>query len=73
MATDEQLARLGQNIRTRMRQRGMTQSELAERAGVTKAAMSAYVNGRRQMGVSALNGICDALGCTWHDLMKDVV
>jgi transcriptional regulator with XRE-family HTH domain len=56
-----------------MRERGMTQSELAEMAGVTKAAMSAYVNGRRQMGVSALNGICDALGCTWHDLMKDVV
>lgn len=41
---------------------GMSQAELARRAGLTRSVMNAYERGTRQPGVDALARIADAAG-----------
>jgi transcriptional regulator with XRE-family HTH domain len=44
------------------RSSGLSQAELARRAGIDRSALSAYVNGRRQPSVAALARIAGAAG-----------
>jgi transcriptional regulator with XRE-family HTH domain len=49
-------------IRMARRQAGMTQKSLAERAGTSQAAMSAYESGRRSPSVDTLCRVLGAAG-----------
>ncbi len=49
-------------IRMARRQAGLTQTELAERAGTSQAAVSAYESGRRSPSVDTLVRILAATG-----------
>ena len=55
-----------------LKSRRMTQKELAERAGVTEAAMSHYIKGDRIPRSSVLARIATALGTTSDYLMEGV-
>ena len=48
---------------------GMSQAELAFRAGVAQSVISAYEAGRRQPSLPTLAKLIDAAGC---DLMVDI-
>jgi transcriptional regulator with XRE-family HTH domain len=49
-------------IREIRRESGLSQAELARRAGLTRSVMNAYARGRRQPGVDALARIASAAG-----------
>jgi putative transcriptional regulator len=52
-------------------ERGMTLTELAQRAGVTVVNLSVLKNGRaRAVRFSTLTAVCDALGCQPCDLLS---
>jgi putative transcriptional regulator len=54
-----------------LRQRGMTLTELAARAGITVANLAVLKNGRaRAVRFSTLTALCDALQCTPADLLS---
>lgn len=55
---------LGMRIAEVLQLRGMTQKELAERVGVTEAAMSRYVAGTREPKPETLANIATALHTT---------
>lgn len=63
---------IGENICSRMRQKDITQRELASRVGLTEVTMSRYINGLRQPTAYALYRISRALGCKMEDLMRGV-
>jgi putative transcriptional regulator len=53
-----------------LEERGMTLTELAERAGVTVVNLSILKNGRaRAIRFSTLTALCDALACQPGDLL----
>ena len=72
-ATAAERERLGANIRRIMRERGMTQRQLAKATGATEAKISNYVNGKRDMGIRSLMRICEVLECGVDDLLEGVV
>ena len=54
-----------------LKQRGMTLTELATRAGITVANLAVLKNGRaRAIRFSTLTALCDALECTPADLLS---
>ena len=55
-----------------LKNRHMTQKELAEKAGVTQAAMSHYMKGDRTPRSSVLARIANALGTTSDYLMEGI-
>lgn len=52
---------LGSAIVMVMRERGMTQKETAVSAGITEAALSEYISGKREPNLKALRKIAGAL------------
>jgi molybdate-binding protein/DNA-binding XRE family transcriptional regulator len=58
------------HVRRYRQSRGWTQSELAERAGVSRAAVSAIEVGRLLPSVSAAISLARAFGCTVEDLFS---
>lgn len=57
-------------LRVRLKERGITQSELARRAGYTRHAISHYANNRAQMSPEVMKNIAYVLGCTMEDLYQ---
>ncbi|MGH3754003.1 MAG: helix-turn-helix domain-containing protein [Pseudonocardiaceae bacterium] len=55
---------LGEVLETARRAQGLTQAELAERTGITQAALSRYENDLREPDAEALGRLADALGVT---------
>lgn len=54
-----------------LKQRGMTLTELASRAGVTVANLAVLKNGRaRAVRFSTLTALCDVLECSPGDLLS---
>lgn len=49
-------------IKTLLKRQGMTQRELAEKAGTTEVSISRYMKRQRTPRLSALEGIAQALG-----------
>lgn len=58
------MSALGEVIETARRAQGLTQAELAQRAGVTQAALSRYENNLREPEPEALQRMADVLGVT---------
>lgn len=59
------------NIRERLVRREMTQGQLATAAGMTPTALSARLRGERELRLSELHAISEALGVRLADLMPD--
>lgn len=55
---------LGEALETVRRSKGLTQEQLAVKAGVTQAALSRYENGLREPDQQALARVAEALGVT---------
>jgi len=57
--------RLGEKVRRLRTERGLTQTELADRAGVSQAIISRLENKiRTNVNADVLKGLAKALGCT---------
>lgn len=53
---------LGRTLVVMRKQAGLTQDDVAKRMGITKAAVSHYENGTRQIYASVLKQYCKAVG-----------
>ena len=62
---------IGARINYMIQAIGITQKELASRAGITEAAISRYISGERVPRALALAGIAKALGTTMEELMGE--
>lgn len=60
----------GQRLEEMLKSRHMAQKELAERAGITEAAVSHYIKGDRIPRSAVLSRIADALGTSSDYLME---
>jgi len=63
------VGRLGEGLRRLRRERGLTQRELADLAGVTPAAISQAESGRRGLSLETLVPMCENLGIGLDDLL----
>lgn len=57
------------NLRDLMREVGITQTELADEACLTRATISRYLNKQRMPDLKALVNICYVLECEPSDLI----
>ena len=60
---------LGLNIVRIRKSKGLTQKALADLMGIWPAVLCHWETGRRQMGITALQRIADALGVTATSLL----
>lgn len=65
----EWLAYFGVNLAELLEDSKMTQRDLADASGLSEAAVSNYLRGRRMPGARALVNIADALGCSVDNLV----
>lgn len=49
-------------IRARLRERGLSQEDLARSMGVSPSELSRWINGRRRISEPQLTQVCDELG-----------
>ena len=63
--------KFGSNLRYYRRALGLTQKELGDRIGVTSQAVNKWENGSRLPRMNDVLRICEVLGCTPDDLIKD--
>lgn len=55
---------LPKRISQRRKMQGLTQSQLAERVGITQAFLAEIEKGRKRPSLEVLEKLCDALGCS---------
>lgn len=60
---------IGRNIRKFIVYKGINQQDVAEKAGVTQAMLSRYINGTSMPGIDKLHNIAAVLGCHVDDLL----
>lgn len=58
-------------IRELRKRARITQTQLANMIGVSTQAVSNYEKGKRNIPVSLLIPIKDALNCTWEELLEE--
>lgn len=63
--------KFGSNLRDYRRANGLTQKELGDRIGVTSQAVNKWENGSRLPRMNDVLRICEVLGCTPDDLVKE--
>jgi transcriptional regulator with XRE-family HTH domain len=57
------MALLGQTLRTARKQRNLTQSDLSERIGMSRATLSGIENGTiNEVGIRKIMALCSVLG-----------
>ena len=49
---------------------GMTQTELADKVGISRGAITAIEQGKRKVGVEELIKLCAAFNCSYQDLLS---
>jgi transcriptional regulator with XRE-family HTH domain len=69
MSEQEWLDIFANNLSAILKESGMTQRELATESGLSEAAVSNYINGRKLPGPKALINMAYALDCSLDDLM----
>lgn len=50
-------------IKETLKQRGLTQNELAERLGINRVSLSRLLSDKNDMRISTIRKIADAIGC----------
>lgn len=63
---------LGSRVRKRRQKLGLSQEELAERAGLHWTYVSGIERGRRNPGLNTLSTLASALRLSLADLVKDL-
>ena len=51
------------HIKDILKQRGLTQNELAERLGINRVSLSRLLSDKNDMRISTIQKIADAIGC----------
>lgn len=64
------MTEFGEQLRFLLKERDMTQKELAYSMGVSKQIISAYVTGERMPSVEHLINIAYVLGCDLNELVS---
>lgn len=59
----------GDNLSDMLQDAKMSQQELADATGLSKASISSYINKRKAPGLKAIINIAHALDCSVDDLM----
>jgi transcriptional regulator with XRE-family HTH domain len=54
------------DVRLRMQEQSLTQSDIAERAGWPQSLVSAYLTGDKEPGIGNLAKLASAVGCKWR-------
>ena len=62
---------LGEQIKKHLKAKGITQNELARRAGMSSSGMSTIINGSYDPRLSSLRAIAAELECSVSDLISD--
>ena len=62
---------IGNNIKRLIKEKGLTQRQLAVNSECTESAISRYINGKREPNFATLKGITKALGIEADELLKD--
>ena len=57
-------------IKETLKQRGLTQNELAERLGINRVSLSRLLSDKNDMRVSTIKKIADAIGCDVAELFS---
>lgn len=60
---------IGRNIRKFIVYKGLNQQDVSEKAGITGAMLSRYINGTSMPGVDKLHNLASVLGCHIDDLL----
>lgn len=63
---------IGENIRAIRKARGLTQIEVAQKAGFSVNSLRLYEAGKRDPNFSQINKLCEALDATVLDLVPDL-
>lgn len=72
MNKNELLATFAHNLRTRRFLMGITQKELADRAGIAPASLSPYEHANKSPGVVAAYALAKALGTTLDKMFTPI-
>lgn len=72
-AMDDTLLRkeIGYNLQKVISARGMSQSDIAEKCGITNAMLSRYIHGTSMPGIDKVYILADVLGCRITDILDD--
>ena len=62
------LERFGENLKMMLKERGMSQRDLAEVSGLAESTISQYLHGHRLPTVKSVINIAHALGCSVNEL-----
>jgi len=63
---------ISRQIRIRRERLGLNQGELAQKMGVSRNSIVQMENSRPPIGISTINAVCDALGCTIFSFFDDI-
>ena len=62
---------IGYNLQKVISARGISQSELATKCGITDAMLSRYIHGTSMPGIDKIYTLADVLGCRITDILDD--
>lgn len=71
MAQTSTARRIAANVRHRMREAGISQTDLAAHLGISQSALSRRLLGQAEFFVNELDKIAAAFDCSVADLMSD--
>lgn len=66
LGIDGNVAEMLADVRLRMQEQSLTQSDIAERAGWPQSLVSAYLTGDKEPGIGNLAKLASAVGCKWR-------
>lgn len=69
MSEYEWLQTFGDNLRDLLIDAGMSQQELSDETGLSRSAISRYINKQKMPGLKAVINIAYALDCSLDDLI----
>lgn len=62
---------IGHNLKKLILARGIPQSDIAEKCGITEAMLSRYIHGTSMPGVDKIYALASALSCRTIDVLGD--
>lgn len=66
LGIDGRVAEMLADVRLRMQDQGLTQSDVADRCGWAQSLVGAYLTGAKEPGISNLAKLASAVGCAWR-------
>lgn len=69
MQKEEYAKAFGEHLKNLLKEKGMTQVELARRAGVTEASVSRYISGQRSPRITQAYRMAWAIGIDMNTLI----